>query len=124
MGESKEPQLGLIEQKFQELSVSDDGEMRNLAMSLVASFSDSEVMDLIIKSGFTKIQSSYSGTSIEMIAKDMSLYKFDLEKREIFKVELMNTWSNYPKVFIKDPSKYLTLMPRKSTNINDDPTTI
>ena len=122
MGESKEPQLGLIEQKFQELIISDDGEMRNLAMSLVASFSDSEVMTLIIKSGFIKVQGIYmEGSAIEMIAKDMSIYKFDLEKREIFKLELMGGYSN---VFIKDPSKYFKLMPRKSININDDPTTI
>jgi hypothetical protein len=121
MGESKESQLGLIEQKFQELIISDDGEMRNLAMSLVASFSDSEVMDLMIKSGFTKVQSSYSGTTVEMIEKDMSIYKFDLEKREIFKLELMGGYSN---VFIKDPSKYFKLMPRKSINRNDDATTI
>lgn len=122
MGESKEPQLGLIEQKFQELIISDDGEMRNLAMSLVASFSDSEVMTLIIKSGFIKVQGIYmEGSAIEMIAKDMSIYKFDLEKREIFKLELMGGYSN---VFIKDPSKYFKLMPRKSINRNDDATTI
>mgnify|MGYP003472506325 FL=1 len=122
MGESKEPQLGLIEQKFQELIISDDGEMRNLSMSLVASFSDSEVMTLIIKSGFIKVQGIYmEGSAIEMIAKDMSIYKFDLEKREIFKLELMGGYSN---VFIKDPSKYFKLMPRKSINRNDDATTI
>lgn len=122
MGESKEPQLGLIEQKFQELIISDDGEMRNLAMSLVASFSDSEVMTLIIKSGFIKVQGIYmEGSAIEMIAKDMSIYKFDLEKREIFKMALMGGYSN---VFIKDPSKYFKLMPRKSINRNDDATTI
>lgn len=122
MGESEEPQLGLIEHKFQELIISDDGEMRNLAMSLVANFSDSEVMTLMMKSGFTKVQGIYrEGSAIEMIAKDMSIYKFDLEKREIFKIELMGGYSN---VFIKDPSKYLKLTPRKSTIINDDPTTI
>lgn len=122
MGESKQSKLELTEKKFQELIHSDDYEMRNLAMSLVGSLSNKELLELFLKSGFKQIGSSYSGSWIEMMLDDThELYKVDLEKREIYKVQIMGGWNN---VFVKDPSKLLKLMPRKSTIINDDPTTI